>query len=181
MSIKLLTFIKDADFTFENKSVKIVANRDCPEIKTAGLKIGPFEEGIEYEVPYWVAHELEKDGIIRFKDGVFIDEVNLHKIHWKERVQPANQITSLQDNFYPRIRHFLSSLKEKTVTYDKIVDLSQDIVNCRLKKIVSLSSSSLQTDQVLRNLSIEERVLYDSLYEIINVWRSNILKSVGKH
>ena len=37
--------IGNMDFSFEHSPVKIIANRNCPEIKLAGLNIGPFEEG----------------------------------------------------------------------------------------------------------------------------------------
>jgi DNA replication initiation complex subunit (GINS family) len=60
--------------------------------------------------------------------------------------------------------------------YDKIVRLSQDIVNCRVKKIISLASAPAQTDQFLKSLAVEERALYDHLYNIIAEWRNEILK-----
>ncbi|RLI20993.1 hypothetical protein DRO45_02945 [Candidatus Bathyarchaeota archaeon] len=59
--------IKNLDFNFENSPVKVIANRNCPEIKLAGLTVGPFEEGNEYEVRYWIARELVKSGIARFR------------------------------------------------------------------------------------------------------------------
>jgi hypothetical protein len=31
------------------------------------MKIGPFEEGQEYEVKYWIASQLEKTGIATSK------------------------------------------------------------------------------------------------------------------
>ena len=58
--------IKTSDFIFENSYAKIRANRKMNAIKLAGLQIGPFEEGNEYEVYYWVAKELEKRGIAGF-------------------------------------------------------------------------------------------------------------------
>ena len=59
--------------------------------------------------------------------------------------------------------------------YEKTLGLSQDVINCRLKKIVSLSSSPAQTSQILRDLAREERVLYDCLREIITEWKEGIL------
>ena len=54
MSKKPPTSIKDIEFIFENTPVKIIANKDCPEIDFAGLNIEPFVEGKEYEVKFWV-------------------------------------------------------------------------------------------------------------------------------
>lgn len=186
-SLKPLISIRDADFEFENALVKIVASRNCPGIELVGLKVGPFEEGREYEVRFWVAQELVKAGIGRFREEELLDAVSLHKISWKERVQPATQVSPLPEDFYPKIRRYLASLKEETVKsaekireYEKTFRLSHDIVNCRLKKIVSLSSYPARTNRVLENLTKEECMLYDRLHRIINEWRSNILGRKAK-
>jgi len=180
---KTLSSIKDADFMFENTPVKIIVNRNCPEIELAGLKVGPFEEGREYEVRFWIAQELEKTGIARLREEELLDAVKLYKMHWKERVQSVKQISSLPEDFYPKLRRYLAGLKgeaaknpEKMKEHEKVTRLSHDIVNCRLKKIVSLASAPAQTDQILKNLTKEERVIYERLSAIISEWRSTILK-----
>jgi len=175
--------IKDIDFMFENKPVKIVINRNCPEIQLVGVKVGPFEEGKEYEVKHWVAKELEHKGIARVREEELLDAVKLHKISWKESIQQARQVSPLEEDFYPRLRRYLAGLKRKAVSnseklkeYDKARRLSRDIVNCRLRKIVSLASSPAQTNQTLNNLAREERELYKQLYAIIDEWKLKILK-----
>jgi hypothetical protein len=177
------TSIKDEDFVFENTPVKIVVNRSCPEIELVGLKIENFKEGKEYEVKFWVADELEKAGIARLREEELLDAAKLHKIHWKERVQSVKQFSPLLEDFYPRLRRYLSRLKgdavknpEKMKEYDRASRLSRDIVNCRLKKIVSLASAPAQTNQFLKNLTREERVVYERLHTIISEWRTKILK-----
>ena len=175
--------IKNLDFNFENSSVKVIANRNCPEIKLAGLTVGPFEEGNEYEVRYWIARELVKSGIARFRAEERLDSTKLYKIQWKERVQKIGQITKLPENFYPKLRRYLKELKEiaskkpeKMREYEKVIQLTRDIVNSRLKKIVSLASAPAQTEQILRNLTEEERFLYDRLYKLISEWRTQIIE-----
>ncbi|NIR86026.1 DNA replication complex GINS family protein [Candidatus Bathyarchaeota archaeon] len=175
--------IKDEDFVFENTPVRIIVNRNCPEIELAGLKIGPFQEGKEYEVKFWIAEELERAGIARLREEEMLDTMKLHKIHWKERVQSVKQISSLPEDFYPRLRRYLSSLKknavkkpEKMKEYERVSGLSRDIVDCRLKKIISLASTSAQTEQFLKSMTREERAIYERLHEIISSWRNRILK-----
>jgi hypothetical protein len=175
--------IKDVDFMFENKPVKIIINRNYPEIQLVGVKVGPFDEGKECEVKYWVAKELERAGIARIQEEELLDAVKLHKISWKENIQQARQVSPLEEDFYPRLRRYLANLKRKAVSnpekmreYEKASRLSSDIVNCRLRKIVSLASSPAQTNQTLNNLALEERVLYERLYAIINEWKPKILK-----
>jgi uncharacterized secreted protein with C-terminal beta-propeller domain len=168
---------------FENKPVKIFTNRNCPEIQLVGVKVGPFEEGKEYEVPYWIAKELERAGIARIREEELLDAVKLHKISWKESIQQARQVSPLDEDFYPRLRRYLVALKRKAVSnpekmreYEKATRLARDIVNCRLRKIVSLASFPAQTNQTLNNLALEERILYHRLNTIINEWKSQILK-----
>lgn len=185
MAKKVSMKIGKLDFSFENSLVKVIANRNCPEIKLAGLNIGPFEEGNEYEVQYWIAQELEKAGITRFHEDR-LDATKLYKIQWKERAQTAGQISKLPDNFYPKLRRYLAELKEevgktpeKLREYEKVAHLTRDIVNSRLKKVVSLASAPAQTEQILRNFSDEERFLYERLYKIIHEWQTQILEYKG--
>ncbi len=186
MSAEPLASIRDADFIFKNTPVKIVINRNCPEIKLAGLKVGPYQEGNEYEVRFWIAQELKRAGIARFREEELLDLMKLNKIHWKERVQASQQVTALQEDFYPRLRRYLDDLKggaikkpEKLGDYEKARKLSRDIIRLRLKKIVSLASSPAQTSQILKNMTREEREVYERLYVIISQWRAEILKTKG--
>jgi len=179
--------VGDVDFEFENAEVKVLASRGCPEIELVGLKVGPFEEGREYQVLFWVARELEGAGIARIQGEGLLDAVELNKVQWKERVQPVGRVSSLPEDFYPGLRRYLADLKreagkgaERVREYEKAVRLARDIVNCRLKKVVSLSSSPAQTDQFLNNLAREERLLYDRLSRIIGDWRDSILRGGGE-
>ena len=179
--------IKNLDFSFENSSITVIANRNCPEIKLAGLNVGPFEEGNEYEVQFWIARELVKSGIARLREDELLDSAKLYKIQWKERVQTVRQVSKLPENFYPKLHRYLIELKEeavrkpeKTREYEKARHSTRDIVNTRLKKIVSLASAPAQTQQILKNLTSEERFLYKQLFKIIKEWRAHILKYTGE-
>lgn len=183
MQAKTVAVIRGLDFSFENSLVRIIANRNCPEIKLAGLSVGPFEEGNEYEIYYWIAQELEKTGIAHLREGDRMDAAKLYKIQWKERAQTAGQISKLPEDFYPRLRRLLAELKEevtrnpeKVLEYEKVRQLARDIANSRLKKIVSLSSAPAQTEQILKNLTEEEKFLYTQLYKSIDEWRTQILE-----
>jgi hypothetical protein len=175
------------DFCYENSLVKIIANRNCPEIKLAGLTVGPFDEGNEYEVYFWVAKELANTGMVHFREDDLLDATKLFKAQWKEGVQVPGQISELTDDFYPRLRRFIADLKEeaskqseKYQEYDRAKQLARDIVNSRLKKIVALSSTPGQSDQVLKKFTDEEKLLYEQLVKIIFEWKIKILESEGE-
>ncbi len=175
------------DFCYENSMVKIVVNRNCPEIKLAGLTVGPFDEGNEYEIYFWVAKELATAGMVHFREDDILDATKLFKAQWKEGVQIPGQISELPGDFYPKIRRFLMDLKEqaqkqseKYQEYDRAKQLSRDIVNSRLKKIVALASTPGQSDQVIKKLTSEERIIYDQLVKLISEWKIGILDNGGE-
>ncbi len=178
--------VEDADFAFENSLVKVIANRNEAKTELAGFVIGPFEEGREYELRFWVAQELERLGAVRFREEDLLDVVKLHKTHWKERAQPSNRVSPLPEEFFPQLRRYLTSLKkasqnnsDKLKDYEKSARTARDIVNCRVKKIVSLASSTPLTAQALQNLTPEERTLYYTINRMIRDWRNKILRETG--
>lgn len=182
--------IKDADFVFENTPVKIVANRNNKAIELPGMTVGPFTEGKEYEVKFWVAEELNKAGIARIRMDEPIDSKALNKIHWKERMQTSQKVMSLPENFYPKLRRFLEDLSkhaikklEKRNEYEKANNLAEDITRMRLKKIVSLASSGRidQTGPILRNLTKEEKFVYTCLHKVLKDWKEEILRPQGNN
>ncbi len=175
------------DFCYENSMVKIVANRNCPEIKLAGLTVGPFDEGNEYDVYLWVGKELTSAGTAHFREDDVSDMTKLNQTHYREGSQQVpGQITQLPEEFYPRLRRFIADLKlnaskepesEKYQEYNRAKYIARDIVNSRLKKIISLASAPKQTDQVLNRMTSEERILYEQLLKLIAEWKSKILES----
>ena len=184
ITAKSLTGIREVDFTYENSPIKIIANRNHPEIELAGTKIGPFEEGREYDIKYWIAHELERAGIAHIRPEQQLDLRKLNNIHWKESgIVHAKQLSSLEADFYPKLRRYLTGLKrnaigntEKSFEYQKAARMAQDIVNCRLQKIVSLASSPDQNNLILKDMAKEERILYESLHDFIKEWKTSIIK-----
>jgi len=176
--------INDADFIFENAAVKVVTNRNCPEIDLPGLKVGPFEEGKEYQVRFWIARELEKTGMVRIREEEMLDAAKLYKVQWLESTQPARKLSPLAENFYSKLRIYLNGLKKEAVSspekmkeYEKAMNNARDIIDCRLRKLISLASTSGQTSQILENLAREERFLYERLFKLIGEWRRTILEA----
>lgn len=179
--------IEKLDFCFENSLVSVIADKNYPEIKLAGLSVGPFEEGNDYEMYYWIAQELERERIVHFNGDALLKMTSLYKIQWKERVQIAGQISELNEDFYPKLRRHLAEIKaetgkypEKAQEYEKTKHLAWDIVNSRLKKIIALSSGPVQIGQIQKKLTCEEQFIYQQLGRIIKEWKSQILDFNGE-
>ncbi len=175
--------IEDVEILFENSIVHMIAKRFCPELEIAGEKLGAFEEGDEFRTKFWVGCALSELGLAGFLDEDLLNLVELHKLYWKESIQDGKRLSSLPEFFYPRLRRFLSDLKKKsrddpsfTVQYNKARRLAQDMLSCRLKKIVGLSAAPAQTGDVLESLTPEERALYEQMSGVVRDWGSKILK-----
>ncbi len=186
MQSKSRATIRDMDFAFENSLVRMTANRSCPEIRLAGFSLGPFEEGNDYEVYYWVALELEKAGIAHPREEDRLDATKLSKVQWTERIQTSGQVSKIPDHFYPKLRRCLTEIRkeiakdpEKIREYERLRQLTQDITNSRLRKIILIASAPAQAENTLRNFTTEEKLLCDRLYGLIDRWRKQILEYEG--
>lgn len=174
--------IGDADFIFKNTPIRVTAVRNFSKIKLVGLTVGPLEEGNEYQIRFWIAETLAKAGVVRFREEEMLGASTLYKIQWTERIQSVSRLSSLPEGFYSKLRYLLSKSKstsrnnlEKMREYERIKRLAQDIVNCRLKKIISLASTSGHVTQILKNLTAEELKFYEDLNKIISEWKTRIL------
>ena len=70
----------------------------------------------------------------------------------------------------------ISKHPEKIQEYQKAKHLADDIVNSRLKKIVTLSAGPTQGEQILNKLTAEERLIYMQLGKIVSQWRTHIIE-----
>ncbi len=96
--------------------------------------------------------------MVHFREDDVLDATKLFKVQWKEGVQIPGQITELPEDFYPKLRRYLATLKEEATQperiseYQKTQHLAKDIVNSRLRKIVALSTTPGQSDQVAKKI-----------------------------
>lgn len=181
-----LSSIRDIDFDFENTPIRVVVTREAPELSGARTKVGQLMVGQEVELAYWIAERLEKAGIVRFRDEDSLNLGELSKIHWRETIPASRQIPSLPLNFYCLLRRFLASVKDESGSdpskireLEKAENLSRDIVNCRLRKIVSLAAGPAQSAEGIEGLTLEERSLYLKLSSLIGQWKAQVLTPRG--
>jgi len=131
-----------------------------------------------------MAEELINSGLAKFRDQDLLDINKLTKIHWKETIPTSRQIPSLQKNFYFILKKFLKEVSEeskkdtsKIMLYERALALSRDIINCRVRKIISIAATSTNSWDMIKNMAVEEIALHNKLNSIINEWKDNILKT----
>ncbi|MFH0749060.1 MAG: hypothetical protein V1915_03990 [Candidatus Bathyarchaeota archaeon] len=179
--------IEDVDLEFQNSTVKIVAIGNLQELSVAETIVGPLLEGKEYAMRFWIALELVKAGYARLYEDDAMTFSSLNKIHWREtKLQSGRQVSPLPEFFYPKLRRYLEELKRKVasdaslaIEYTQASRLAQDIINCRLKKIINLATYS-QTEGILKALTKEERSIFEGVETMVSNWTSEVLKVVGQ-
>jgi hypothetical protein len=75
--------LEHLSFRYENSRVKIIADRNYPQVKLAGLTVGPFQEGNEYDVYQWVAETLAAEGIVHLREQDTLDMTKLARFNGK--------------------------------------------------------------------------------------------------
>ena len=179
--------ISDADSVYENMVVTLVASRSIPDLFVDDAIDGQIDPGQKFETRHWIATHLVDAGLAQFEGTLELDFSTLYKIHWKEtKLQTGRRISDLPEYFYPKLRRYIHSLKQhisaeatRSNEYQNAQRLARDILNCRLRKIVSLAASTPLTGEMLQKLSIEERALFENLQTIISNWKSHILTGSG--
>jgi len=176
--------VDDIDFDFENSRIRIMLTREIPDQSPKLSRMLGAKIGQEVEVPYWTARELVQSGYARFREEDVLNYNSLSKIHWRETIPASRQLPALQANFYCLLRRHLSDLKQssrmdqvKLRELERTENLVRDIVNCRIRKIVSLAASPTPSEELIHGLSYEERSLYTILNRTIVEWKDKLLGS----
>jgi len=174
--------VEDIDFDFENSQTRVIVTREIPETTPRLAKLYSAKVGQEVDVPYWTAKELVQLGFARFREEDTLDYNSLSKIHWRETIPASRQLPSLQPSFYCLLRRHLSQLHQsskldqlKLRELERTESLVRDIVNCRIRKIVSLAASPTPSEELLQGLTYEERALYSILKKTIEDWKTKLL------
>jgi len=174
----------EAVFELDNMPVKLVAQRKIPHMETAGISLKGYEENEEFVTHFWVARPLIYAGLARLADQL-VDLSELSRIHYMERIHPVDRVAPLPDKFYQRIYLTLDELARTgegdSGSYEarsRIAGMYRDIVEGRIRKIVRFASLSVPTEQT-RNLTTEEKVLFEKLALETRNWRSRMLGLTG--
>ena len=176
--------VEDVDLPLQNQTTKIIFLKAVPHIEFSGNMVGPFEKDGEAELPQWVAEELVESGFAKYSGSDALSTIDVTKAHWRESLPKSRSMSSLNAIFYYKLRRLLKDLKvegqkdvEKQKEYEKILSMANDILNCRLQKIVILASSRYRSEEVKKNLTFEEIILLEELSKVIEEWRKGVLKA----
>ena len=170
--------ILDAEFEFANAKVRVQAECDFQALELPGLRIGPFSKGERYSLPLWAALELAKKGVVKLIEPAELGVDELIRVHSRETRLSRGLSADLPEDFYPRLRRLLARLREEAARdpsrlreLDRVQHMARDVVNVRLKKVISLASSVARSPLTRKYLTPEEELLFDTVGDLADAWR----------
>lgn len=175
-------------------------NRDFEEEQVKIAYMGPstriFVEddyvelvrGSEYTLPRWIAQFLQEKNQAKVSEGL-IDEVTVTRLYFNEsRSKGQLKFEKLAGYFYSKVKRQLSTMLK---SYRGIEDLSKaqqvfqvisnlatstkNLYKVRLSKILSLIGTEVSPD-VLANLSEEEKHLYTTLKNVLEIFNAKVFE-----
>ncbi len=176
--------IRHSQFFYEEELIGVTFIKAFPATSVGGVELGAFEEGREERLPIWIARVLEAEGFVKVsgEESQALKSTELYKLCWKEERNEG--LSKLPSHFYPRLRRLLASLDEAIKNNPTHTLLSehrqsfmkaQDLVNCRLQKILQLARERNPLRSSLDMLEPEELALFNSIREAIDEWRKKII------
>ena len=168
-----------------NSEVRVLVLRDHPRINIPGLET-ELKRGSEITLPRWVAKYLEEQGIVEIKEQKLTlkDIGRIAFLETRYISKPPSEMLSLPDNFYQKLREYLSNLKakisekptiESVNEHTRLLSYIYDILRSRIQKILILAQLGEDVKDVLNKLAPEELILYKSIRTTIEKWQKIVL------
>ena len=169
--ISILYIFSNLDYLL--KDVRVIYLQDVE------ISIQPFvsisaKEGDMTSIPRWISIILSENGLIELHD-----EDNLSYVKRalnRERISSTHVLSAIDPDFYVRVNNYLRNIDEKE-RESLIVSLNPFIAS-RIQKIVKLSASSPLVPEIEEKLSLEEKLLYETFYEMTSNFKKLVLKPV---
>src|SRR5919107_2269336 len=146
-------------------------------LKDIEISLLPFisisaNEGDMTSVPRWISIILSKQGLIEIHDE---DDLSyIKRALNRERISSGHVLSAIDPDFYVRVNNYLRNIDEKE-RESLIVSLNPFIAS-RIQKIVKLSASSSLVPEIEEKLSLEEKLLYETFYEMTSNFKKLVLK-----
>ncbi|HLC10198.1 MAG TPA: hypothetical protein VJJ01_03700 [Nitrosopumilaceae archaeon] len=156
MEISDLTQVHTLGYSLQD--VKVTFNHDI-KVSASGVSIDA-KHGEILTIPRWVANVLESEKLVDIQDTDMV--VALKQALVKENVQGDFDLSTLDSDFYIKIRSYMQKLPQQD--NDKVESMLNTIIRKRQGKIIRLADSSKMTLDLAKKLSIEERALFDSIH-----------------
>jgi len=159
--------------------VRVTMKSATEQIEVGDLILNKAKEGERLEVPRWVAEELAELELAELQEEVF--DVEIFKALTREKILPSPQLSSLDPNFYIRMRRRLTAVRlgvergrYRREDYEKLKTASYDLIGRRLSKLLSISSSA-NVQTIADRITPEEKAFFSMSSSISAAWKKALL------
>ncbi len=177
-TIKELFDQRERDFLLS--PVRVTMNAQLEKIEVGDFKMNSVSQGEMLELPRWVAEELAELRLCDVEEEPC--EVEILKSLTREKILGSPQLSSLQPDFYLRMRRRLKIIREGVEAgkygkeeYERLKASCYDLIGRRLSKLLSLSSSASSLEAISDRLTQEERSFLTSTQFLSKEWKRALL------
>ena len=172
--------LNDIQYKFKLSTVKVTAKENLDQIQIEDYSIPNVSSGDTIDLPVWVASVLQERNLVEFNEDSL--DVEIFRLINRERIQKTPALSEIKDDFYFKLNTFLTNSKinlkqnpEFKNEHDKLYNSALDLVNIRIKKIVSLASLSTHPEDLTIKLTPEEQFLFNDIKSTIAQWRNLLI------
>lgn len=122
-------------------------------------------------IPRWVSDVLSYEKLVEVQDTDMV--VALKQAIVKENVQGDFDLSTLEPEFYIKMNSFMQRLPQQDK--DKLESMLNSLVRKRQGKIIKLADSSKLTSESAKKLTVEERALFDYIYNNSMIFKKQVL------
>ena len=138
---------------------------DAPEVSIDA------KHGEILSIPRWVSDVLSSEKLAEVQDTDMV--VALKQAIVKENVQGDFDLSTLEPDFYIKMNSFMQRLPQQDK--DKLESMLNYLVRKRQGKIIKLADSSKLTSESAKKLTVEERALFDYIYNNSMTFKKQVL------
>lgn len=164
------------------EKTKVKFNASVENLELGDYRIDKVESGATLELPRWVAEELFASKLAEETEEPL--ESEMFRALSKEKMMGPLQLSTLPQDFYPRLKGRLGYLTEavsegraRKEDLEKLKGGGYDLIGMRLSKLLSLSSSSTQNSSLADRLTPEEDAFFSVSQSLSREWRVALLGS----
>jgi len=174
-----LNELERIQYDFEDFDIPVKCLKTMEEFDIGAKKV-KLVKGLKIKMPFWLATFLQKEGYIELEEIGEFDFPGLYRLAIKEGENIDLQ--KINNFFYIIMKQMFDDYekKGKAVPYRQKESLEiklRDIMTMRLSKIIKIAGKGKNITTQIRNMSPEEKWLYDSISEFIEKWKSMVKSS----
>ena len=177
--------IRDREVGYLLSPARITLLENLPAIQVGEVSLEASQAGITLEVPRWVAEIITRSGFADMDEESL--DAELFKATSRERIQGSTQLASLGEDFHLKVHRYLSHFSaqsdtnpEARATYEKLSMTAYDLLTMRMVKVIQLAASKSPPLDIFEKITLEEKLLFNQVQQLVSHWRSSILEETGE-